>query len=93
MCVPVSPCLSVRVLVCVGGFNQTGFLSSVEVFCPDTNTWTGLSDMPFGRSGMGIAVTMEPCPGNLPEEEEEEEEEDQGGGGGGGGGGEEASKS
>lgn len=28
--------------------------------------------MPVGRSGMGVAVTMEPCPGSLPEEDEEE---------------------
>lgn len=29
--------------------------------------------MPVGRSGIGVAVTMEPCPGNLPEEEEDED--------------------
>lgn len=30
--------------------------------------------MPVGRSGMGVAVTMEPCPGSLPEQEEDEDE-------------------
>ncbi|KAM4625831.1 kelch-like ECH-associated protein 1A [Polymixia lowei] len=65
----------------LGGFNQNGFLSSVECYCPDTNEWTHITDMsagrsgtPVGRSGMGIAVTMEPCPGNLLEQEEEEQE-------------------
>lgn len=61
--------------VCVshlGGFNQHGFLSSVECYCPDRNEWTCVTDMPVGRSGMGVAVTMEPCPGSLPEEDEEE---------------------
>lgn len=63
---------NVCVCVCLGGFNQAGFLSSVECYCPDTNEWTYVTDMPLGRSGMGIVVTMEPCPGNLPEEEDEE---------------------
>uniref|UniRef100_A0A8C7MY31 BACK domain-containing protein n=1 Tax=Oncorhynchus kisutch TaxID=8019 RepID=A0A8C7MY31_ONCKI len=44
------------------GFSSTGFLFSVESYLPDTR-----------RSRMAITVTMEPCPGNLPEEEEEEE--------------------
>ncbi|XP_036808058.1 kelch-like ECH-associated protein 1A [Oncorhynchus mykiss] len=57
----------------LGGFNSTGFLSSVESYCPDTNQWTSITNMLLGRSGMAVAVTMEPCPGNLPEEEEEEE--------------------
>lgn len=30
--------------------------------------------MPVGRSGMGVAVTMEPCPGSLPEPEDEEQD-------------------
>ncbi len=29
--------------------------------------------MPVARSGMGVAVTMEPCPGSLLEEEEGED--------------------
>uniref|UniRef100_A0A668AIH5 Kelch-like ECH-associated protein 1a n=1 Tax=Myripristis murdjan TaxID=586833 RepID=A0A668AIH5_9TELE len=59
-----------------GGFNQNGFLSSVECYCPETNEWTYVTDMPVGRSGMGVAVTMEPCPGNLPEQEEEDDEQE-----------------
>ncbi|KAF3845050.1 hypothetical protein F7725_008213 [Dissostichus mawsoni] len=57
----------------LGGFNQNGFLSSVECYCPDRNEWTCVTNMPVGRSGMGVAVTMEPCPGSLPEQEEDED--------------------
>lgn len=53
-----------------GGFNQHGFLSSVECYCPESDQWTFVIDMPVGRSGVGVGVTMEPCPGSLPEEEE-----------------------
>lgn len=61
--------------VCVhsGGFNQHGFLSSVECYCPERDIWMFVTDMPVGRSGIGVAVTMEPCPGRLPEQEEEED--------------------
>lgn len=67
-----------QICMCVypGGFNQNGFLSSVECYCPETNEWTYVTDMPVGRSGMGVAVTMEPCPGNLPEQEEEDDEQE-----------------
>lgn len=58
-----------------GGFNQQGFLNTVECYCPDKNEWTHIADMPVGRSGMGVAVTMEPCPGSLPEPEEEGHDE------------------
>lgn len=61
-----------------GGFNQEGFLSSVECYSPESDEWTQLADMPLRRSGMGVAVTMEPCPGNLDEWEEQEEEEEGG---------------
>lgn len=47
-------------------------MSSVECYCPESNEWTYVTDMPVGRSGMGVDVTMEPCPGNLLEHEEEE---------------------
>lgn len=63
-------CVSV---VCLGGFNQNGFLGSVECYCPERNEWTCVTDMPVGRSGIAVAVTMEPCPGSLPEQEDEEE--------------------
>ncbi|XP_075466944.1 kelch-like ECH-associated protein 1A [Ascaphus truei] len=46
----------------LGGFNAGGFLSSVECYCPESNTWTHVAEMPIGCSGMGVAVTMEPCP-------------------------------
>lgn len=62
------------VCACAGGFNQQGFLSSIECYCPERNEWTRVSDMPAGRSGMGVAVTMEPCPGSLAEAEAEQEE-------------------
>lgn len=58
----------------LGGFNQHGFLSTVECYCPERNEWTCVTDMPVGRSGMGVAVTMEPCPGSLPEQEDDEED-------------------
>ncbi|OCU00689.1 kelch-like ECH-associated protein 1A [Xenopus laevis] len=46
----------------LGGFNAGGFLSSVECYCPDRNEWAEVTEMPTGCSGMGVAVTMEPCP-------------------------------
>ncbi|XP_040273579.1 kelch-like ECH-associated protein 1A isoform X2 [Bufo bufo] len=46
----------------LGGFNAEGFLSSVECYCPESNTWSEVAEMPIGCSGMGVAVTMEPCP-------------------------------
>ncbi|CAL1575778.1 unnamed protein product [Knipowitschia caucasica] len=55
-----------------GGFNQHGFLSSVECYCPERDVWTAVTRMPMARSGIGVAVTMEPCPGSLPEEGEGE---------------------
>lgn len=73
------PNVSLVELICVcmhlhsGGFNQQGFLSSVECYCPERNEWTVVTEMPVGRSGMGVAVTMEPCPGSLPEQEEDED--------------------
>ncbi|XP_068127299.1 kelch-like ECH-associated protein 1A [Hyperolius riggenbachi] len=45
----------------LGGFNAEGFLSSVECYCPESNEWKEVTDMPTGCSGMGVAVTMEPC--------------------------------
>ncbi|KAG8454845.1 hypothetical protein GDO86_001168 [Hymenochirus boettgeri] len=46
----------------LGGFNAGGFLSSVECYCPERNEWMEVTEMPTGYSGMGVAVTMEPCP-------------------------------
>lgn len=62
--------ITVLYRLCQGGFNQTGFLASVESYCPASNQWTYVTDMPVARSGMGVGVTMEPCPGCLPEEED-----------------------
>ncbi|XP_071968672.1 kelch-like ECH-associated protein 1A [Engystomops pustulosus] len=54
----------------LGGFNADGFLSSIECYCPESNTWTEVSEMPIGCSGMGVAVTMEPCPNAVKDIEE-----------------------
>ncbi|XP_053558931.1 kelch-like ECH-associated protein 1A [Bombina bombina] len=54
----------------LGGFNAGGFLSSVECYCPESNEWTEVTEMPIGCSGMGVAVTMEPCPNLIDNEEE-----------------------
>ncbi|XP_037551411.1 kelch-like ECH-associated protein 1A [Nematolebias whitei] len=57
-----------------GGYNQHGFLSSVECYCPDRNEWMYVTDMPVGLSGMGVTVTMEPCPGCMAEQDEDDED-------------------
>ncbi|KAM8962134.1 kelch-like ECH-associated protein 1A [Pelodytes ibericus] len=54
----------------LGGYNAEGFLSSVECYCPESNEWTEVTEMPVGCSGMGVAVTMEPCPNSIYEPEE-----------------------
>ncbi|KAM4707373.1 kelch-like ECH-associated protein 1A isoform 1-T3 [Discoglossus pictus] len=54
----------------LGGFNAKGFLSSVECYCLENNEWTEVTEMPTGCSGMGVAVTMEPCPNNIDSLEE-----------------------
>ncbi|KAM9330571.1 kelch-like ECH-associated protein 1A [Gastrophryne carolinensis] len=45
----------------LGGFNTEGFISSVESYCPQSNEWSEVTTMPRGCSGIGVAVTMEPC--------------------------------
>ncbi|KAM4810078.1 kelch-like ECH-associated protein 1A [Rhinophrynus dorsalis] len=54
----------------LGGFNAGGFLPSVECYCPESNEWTEVTEMPTGCSGMGVAVTMEPCGNNVYDFEE-----------------------
>ncbi|XP_063313384.1 kelch-like ECH-associated protein 1A [Pelobates fuscus] len=54
----------------IGGFNSEGFLSSIECYFPESNEWTDLAEMPVGCSGMGVAVTMEPCQENIDDPEE-----------------------
>lgn len=45
----------------IGGYDGQDFLSSVESFDPDTGQWTEVTEMTSGRSGVGVAVTIEPC--------------------------------
>ncbi|XP_040178673.1 kelch-like ECH-associated protein 1A isoform X1 [Rana temporaria] len=54
----------------LGGFNVEGFLSSVECYCPENNEWREVTEMPTSCSGMGVAVTMEPCPNGIDDAEE-----------------------
>ncbi|XP_053321698.1 kelch-like ECH-associated protein 1A [Spea bombifrons] len=54
----------------LGGYNAEGFLSSVECYCPERNEWTEVTEMPIGCSGMGVSVTMEPCPNSITDPEE-----------------------
>ncbi|XP_018412987.1 PREDICTED: kelch-like ECH-associated protein 1 [Nanorana parkeri] len=54
----------------LGGFNAEGFLSSVECYCPQSNEWREVTEMPQSCSGMGVAVTMEPCPNSIEDAEE-----------------------
>lgn len=51
-------------------------MSSVECYCPERNEWTYVSDMSLGRSGMGVAVTMEPCPASLPPQQDDDDDDD-----------------
>lgn len=44
-----------------GGYDGHTFLDSVECYDPDTDTWSEVTCMTSGRSGVGVAVTMEPC--------------------------------
>lgn len=44
-----------------GGYDGHTFLDSVECYDPDTDTWNEVTRMTSGRSGVGVAVTMEPC--------------------------------
>lgn len=44
-----------------GGYDGNTFLDSVECYDPETDAWTEVTKMTSGRSGVGVAVTMEPC--------------------------------
>lgn len=44
-----------------GGYDGNTFLDSVECYDPETDTWAEVTRMTSGRSGVGVAVTMEPC--------------------------------
>lgn len=45
----------------LGGYDGHTFLDSVECYDPDSDTWSEVTRMTSGRSGVGVAVTMEPC--------------------------------
>ena len=44
-----------------GGYDGNTFLDSVECYDPETDSWSEVTRMTSGRSGVGVAVTMEPC--------------------------------
>ena len=45
----------------IGGYDGSNFLATIEKYDPDTNEWTEVTSMSCGRSGHGVAVTLEPC--------------------------------
>lgn len=48
-----------------GGYDGNTFLDSVECYDPEEDTWSEVTHMTSGRSGVGVAVTMEPCQKDL----------------------------
>lgn len=42
----------------------------MECYCPENNEWREVTEMPTSCSGMGVAVTMEPCPNSIDDAEE-----------------------
>ena len=44
-----------------GGYDGNDFLSSVECYDPNREEWKEVTTMTCGRSGHGVAVSMEPC--------------------------------
>lgn len=50
-----------------GGYDGNTFLDSVECYDPEKDTWAEVTHMTSGRSGVGVAVTMEPCQKDLPQ--------------------------
>ena len=48
-----------------GGYDGNTFLDSVERYDPETDSWSEVTLMTSGRSGVGVAVTMEPCQKDL----------------------------
>lgn len=50
-----------------GGYDGSTFLDSVECYDPEKDTWAEVTLMMSGRSGVGVAVTMEPCQKDLPQ--------------------------
>ncbi|XP_077048477.1 kelch-like ECH-associated protein 1 isoform X2 [Agelaius phoeniceus] len=57
----------------LGGYDGHSFLDSMECYDPAGDAWTAVTPpMPSGRSGLGVAVTMEPCHAQEPPPEDEE---------------------
>lgn len=50
-----------------GGYDGSTFLDSVECYDPEQDAWSEVTHMTSGRSGVGVAVTMEPCQKDLPQ--------------------------
>ena len=48
------------VFCAAGGYDGNDFLTSVEMYNPETNEWGEVTNMPCGRSGHGVAVGAEP---------------------------------
>lgn len=67
----------IKVLVVfTGGYDGNTFLDSVECYDPEKDTWAEVTRMTSGRSGVGVAVTMEPCQKELPQCPKSEQEND-----------------
>ena len=43
-------------LFAIGGYDGSSNLSSVEVYIPDTDTWTFVKDMCAHEGGVGVGV-------------------------------------
>ncbi|KAM3656270.1 kelch-like ECH-associated protein 1 [Ammospiza maritima maritima] len=57
----------------LGGYDGHSFLDSMECYDPAGDAWTAVTPpMPSGRSGLGVAVTVEPCHAQEPPPEDEE---------------------
>jgi len=61
-------------VVFTGGYDGDTFLDSVECYDPEKDTWSEVTHMMSGRSGVGVAVTMEPCQKELPPSQKSERE-------------------
>lgn len=57
----------VKPFLFTGGYDGSTFLDSVECYDPGKDTWSEVTRMTSGRSGVGVAVTMEPCQKDLPQ--------------------------
>jgi hypothetical protein len=57
---PCPDALNRTCVYAIGGFNNTGILSTAEAYSPNTNTWATLPNMPTARSAPAGAAA--PCP-------------------------------